>query len=362
MGGRGMTVRLRYVQAFTDRNGHVRHYFRKPGLPRVALPGRPGSPEFMAAYHEALSSRPAPVAGRPIEAGTFAKLAADYMASVQFKRTKASSQTVTRGILAPFIAAHGHRTVAGMKRQHVEAIIAAKSETPAAANNLLRRLRMLMNFAIANSWLTADPSKGIPFFHEGTHHTWTDAELDQFEARWPLGTRQRTAFALALFTGQRRADVARMTWQHYDAAALTIWVRQEKTGVELLIPVHRDLRTALEAWPRNHLAILANAAGLGTSVNGFGGFMADAIERANLPPRCVLHGLRKAAARRLAESGCTVHQIMAVTGHKSLSEIERYTEAAQQAPRAKDAIRQLGLSTRSGGVDTYPKSASKNKG
>lgn len=346
MGRRGLRVPLRYVQSFQDRNGHLRHYFRRPGCPRLALPGPAGSPEFMAAYHAALANEPLPVAVKKApDAGTWGKLVLDYMTSVQFKRTKPSSQLVTRGILERFAANHGHRTVAGMKRRHVEAILAGMSETPAAANNLLRRLRMLLKFAIATEVVRADVTQGIPFYKEGTHHTWNDAELLAFEDRWPVGTRQRTAYALALYTGQRRSDVARMTWRDYDAAKGTIWVRQDKTGVELSIPVHPALREALDAWPKNHVAILANAKGQGTSVHGFGGFMAEAISKAGLPSRCVLHGLRKAAARRLAEAGCTPHQIMAVTGHKTLSEVERYTEAAQQEPRAKDAISRLPLST-----------------
>src|SRR5262249_40485075 len=65
-------------------------------------------------------------------------------------------------------------------------------------------------------------------------------------------------------------------------------------------------------------------------IKGFGQFMSDAIRKAGLPPYCKAHGLRKAAARRLAEAGCSAHEIMAVTGHKTLSEVERYTRAAEQ--------------------------------
>lgn len=347
MGRRGMSVRFRYVQAFNDRHGHVRYYFRRPGCPRTALPGAPGSVEFLTAYNACLTNEPPPVALRNAPAaGSFGKLILDYMASVQFKRTKPSTQTVTRGILERFAAAHGHRTVAGMKRRHIETILAGMDETPAAANNLLRRLRMILKFAIANEIVATDVTQGIPFYREGTHHTWTDAELLAFEERWPLGTRQRTGYALALYTGQRRSDVARMTWRDYDAAAGTIWVRQQKTGKELLIPVHPALKAALDAWPKNHVAIIANESGRGTSVQGFGNFMGEAIAAAKLPEHCVLHGLRKAASRRLAEAGCTTLQIMAITGHTTMAEIERYTEAAQQPLLAAAAIQRLPLSTR----------------
>ena len=222
----------------------------------------------------------------------------------------------------------------------------ASSTTPAAANNLLKKLRVLIRFTRKTGYRSDDPTELVDRFREGTHHTWTDAELAQFEARWPVGSRQRTAYALAIFTGQRRSDLVSMGWSDYDARTGSIAVTQIKTGAKLSIPAHRDLKAALEAWPRRHVTILATEGGRGTSVAGFGNFMADAIAAAGLPDRCVLHGLRKAASRRLAEAGCTVNQIAAITGHKSLKEVERYTAAADQKTLAKAAIRKLELSNR----------------
>ena len=69
--------------------------------------------------------------------------------------------------------------------------------------------------------------------------------------------------------------------------------------------------------------------------------MADAIVAAGLPDRCVPHGLRKAAARRLAEAGCSEKQIAAVTGHTTLKEVARYTRAANQERLAADAVARL---------------------
>src|SRR5262249_15137641 len=98
----------------------------------------------------------------------------------------------------------------------------------------------------------------------------------------------------------------------------------------LIITVHPELRRSLEACPSGHLAAIVTAYGTPFSTKGFGQFMSDAISEAGLPPCCKAHGLRKAAARRLEEAGCSAHEIMAVTGHKTLSEVERYTRAAEQ--------------------------------
>jgi integrase len=71
---------------------------------------------------------------------------------------------------------------------------------------------------------------------------------------------------------------------------------------------------------------------------GFGNFISEAIQAAELPARCKAHGLRKAAARRLAEAGCTAKQIQAITGHKSLEEVERHTRKADQMQLARQAV------------------------
>ena len=114
------------------------------------------------------------------------------------------------------------------------------------------------------------------------------------------------------------------------AAGEKIRVVQQKTGAPLTITVHPELRRSFEACPSGHLAAIVTAHGAPFSIKGFGQFMSDAIRKAGLPPYCKAHGLRKAAARRLAEAGCSAHEIMAVTGHKTLSEVERYTRAAEQ--------------------------------
>jgi integrase len=53
--------------------------------------------------------------------------------------------------------------------------------------------------------------------------------------------------------------------------------------------------------------------------------------------------LRKLAATRLAEAGCSEHEIAAITGHRSLSEVARYTRARDQARLAEQAMSKLAL-------------------
>jgi integrase len=332
-----MAVKLKYVDRFVDRHGAIRYYFRRPKGKRIPLPGMPGSAEFIDAYKVALGGGKLVGEQRPRgDPGTFARLAIDYFASSDFQRLKPNTKRGYRSQIERFVAEHGHRLVADLKRDHVKKIIAAKADTPGAANDLLKKLRILIKFAIEAKWRLDDPTIQIKKFKGGEHHTWSEEEIAAFEARWPLGSRARTAFALHLFTGQRLSDVCRMAWP--DIESDVIRVVQDKTGAKLWIPLHRELKAALDAWPKEHVAILTTGQGRPFTAKGFGNWMADVIGAAGVPDHCVLHGLRKAAARRLAEAGCSAKEIASITGHASLVEVERYTKAADQKRLARAAV------------------------
>ena len=143
-----------------------------------------------------------------------------------------------------------------------------------------------------------------------------------------------------LHTGQRVSDVIRKAW--HDIGPDGISVVQQKTKAKLVVPMHPDLQEALKHWPRSHVTILTSHSGRPfASSSHFSTGMGRAIDRAKLGRRCVPHGLRKAAARRLAEAGCAVHEIQAITGHASLSEVARYTKAAEQRVLASSAVARL---------------------
>jgi integrase len=149
--------------------------------------------------------------------------------------------------------------------------------------------------------------------------------------------------ALLLYTGQRRSDVVTMSWSDVKDGAIGVvpLKTQRTTGVRLWIPIHPALAEALAAAERVGETILTTSFGKAFTGNGFGNFMADKIAAAGLPDECVTHGLRKAAARRLAEAGCTTNEIAAITGHATLQEVARYTKAAEQKRLARTAISRL---------------------
>lgn len=329
MGRRGMTVGLQYVHRFTDRHKQVRHYFRKNGR-RTRLPGLPGTPEFMAAYSKAQQAHApdAPLqARRAIVDGSFAALAILYYRSPGYLKLAPSSRSNYRRVIDQFVQKHGHRLVAQMRRSKVEALLGEYADRPGAGIVFLKRLRGLLAYAVRQKWIETNPAAGVETFDSVEIHTWTEAEIAAFEKRWPRGTPQRLGFDLHLYTGQRGSDVCRMV--RPDSSG-KIRIVQQKTKNHVVASIHPALQASLDACRLEHSVILATAYGKPFSVKGFQQFMSAAIGKAGLPARCKPHGLRKAAGRRLAEAGCTAHEIMSVLGLKTLAEAERYTRAAEQ--------------------------------
>jgi site-specific recombinase XerD len=335
-------IRLPYVNVYRDRHGTIRRYVRRRGCPRTPLPGIPGSAEFMAAYQAALAEV-APPQGNA-GAGTLKQLILDFERSAEFANLKASSKETYRATLGPIVDTHGHRLVRDLPRDKARKIIEEIGATkPGLANLTKKILHRIMRYAIATGLRADNPFADLAAYKLGTHHTWTDAELAAYEQRWPLGTRERLAYALLLYTGQRGGDVVKM---HRSAVRNgVIRVVQEKTAEdeddELWITIHPALARALKAGPTNGLHLVGDKAGKPMRRRILSNLIKRAAKAAGLSPRCVAHGLRKAALRRLAEHGSTTKEIAAVSGHRSLAEIERYTERASRAKLSKAAIGKL---------------------
>lgn len=330
----------KYCKGYVDRHGTPRWYLRKPGTPSVALPGLPWSPEFMAAYEEALKGDPAPKAAKA-GPGTIDALVASYYQTADFAGLRASTKKTYRGIIERFRAEHGDKRVAKMEAAHVRKIIGAKSDTPTAANNLLRMMHLLMRHAVELGWRRDDPTEGVRKLRVRSEgfKTWEEHHIAQFLETHEAGSRAALALTLLLYTGQRRSDVVRMGRQHVRDGVLTI--TQQKTGTTVHVPVLRPLREALDTVPPGQLTYIVTAQGKPFTPAGFTNWFRDMVIEAGLPKGLSPHGLRKATARRLAEHGASANQIQAVLGHAGLAEAALYTRAADRKRLAEEAMRGL---------------------
>jgi len=351
-----------YTRGFIDRHGKPRFYFRREGFKQVPLPGLPWSPEFMAAYEAAMRGSTAP----PVEigasrtvAGTVNAIVAQYLdcspkSTSPFKTLAAETQRTRRNILENFRERHGSKRifytdargkrVMLLSREHMQKIVNEKIATPFAQRNFLNALRAMFTWALSEGRVSDDPTLGVKRRKVKTtgYRTWSEAEIERFETRYPIGTKERLAFALLLYTGQRRSDVVKMGRQRIHKGVLTVDQRKTAGGEQahLEIPVHPKLREIIDSTPSDHLTFLVTSFGKPYSGNGFGNSMREWCDAAGCSD-VSSHGLRKACARRLAEIGCTTHEIASITGQASLSEVERYTRAANRNRLAQSAMTKL---------------------
>ena len=336
----------------TERNhvkGKTYLSFRIGQGPRIRLPDDPRSEAFQDAYRAALLGQMPPGRLRklPPVSGTIAALIVSYVKSRAYRDLRATTKRGYASRIEALRTDHGHRAVAGLTGERIEAgILAPYDGRPGAALSLLKMLRILIHHAMGLDdsnplKLRHDPSIGIKRPKSGAIRAWTDAETTAFESHWPLGSKERTAYSLMLYVGAARADVHRMTWRQIDEATSGVTYTRSKTGVDVETDLHADLRRALDHAARDHVTIINTAFGRPFTAAGFSQFMRHAIKAAGLPIDCKPHGLRKTLGRRMADDGCTAHEIMAVLGHTTLSEAERYTREADRRRGGRQAIAKL---------------------
>jgi integrase len=327
----------KYTHHFIDRLGGARFYLRIPGRKRVPLPGIPWSPEFMEARERALKAdwvAPQIGASRTMPGTVNAALVSYYQSNAFTEGLAETTRKNRRAILERFRNDHGDKRVAMMHRTALQIIVNKKSA--AAAKNWKKALRGFVDHCISLDMIKTDPLLGLKFtkVKSKPHRPWTTTDIEAFEKRHAPGTKARLALELLLSTGQARCDVIRMGPQLIRDETLSM--SRQKTGVPFDIPVLPSLRRELNLQTDRHLNFLTTEQGKPFSAAGFGNWFRDRCDEAGLP-QCTAHGLRSAAATRLADHGATAHQLMSWFGWRTLSEAERYTKEANRKRLAAEA-------------------------
>ncbi|WP_424137433.1 tyrosine-type recombinase/integrase [Roseomonas chloroacetimidivorans] len=215
----------------------------------------------------------------------------------------------------------------------------AQTRGAGAATAFGRVTAALFAWALDREWIEHSPATKMKALPGGSLPAWTEVQIAHALVSLPEALRR--VVVLALHTGQRRGDLCKMAWAQYDGN--TIRLRQGKTGTALTIPCHPDLRAELDAWKPNRQGplILSSPKTGYWSPEHLTTEMRSALTAIGLPARLNVHGLRKAAARRLAEAGCSALEIAAITGHQTLAMVRHYTASADQAKLAEAAIQRL---------------------
>lgn len=209
-----------------------------------------------------------------------------------------------------------------------------------AGTGFMRAASALFAWAVDRQWLEHSPAHRIKSLPGNHLPAWTPAEAAAALRHMPEHLRR--VVVLGMHTGQRRGDLIAIPWSAYDGSAIRL--RQEKTGVSLVIPVSAELRAELDYWRKKATStlILTDRNGLPWRAQYLSAAMKRGLaEVPGMRDGLNVHGLRKLAAANLANAGCTVHEIAAITGHKTLGMVAFYTATADQERLATSAIHRL---------------------
>lgn len=349
-------VRPPYLHRYHTRHGKFYWYVRKPGGRRIRIRAEFGTKDFDAEYRAALDGVSPPQQTRKASSGSLKWLWDRYRESSEWKAYSQATRDQRENIMLHVIAKSGELPFAGITKADMVASRDAKATTPAQARNQLDCFRGLFRWAVAAEHRDDDPTEGVknPKKRKGKGFPpWTENDVAAYQARWPIGTKERVWLDVLLYTGPRRGDVVKLGRQHErlmldPEAGKEVWVisfRTEKGGeqVEVTIPVLPVLRTTLDAGPTGELSYICGDRGHPLTKESFGNAFSDAARAAGVVKSA--HGVRKIAATTCADNGATVHQLMAIFGWKTVQMAEHYTKEANRRRLALGGAHMLGRSS-----------------
>jgi len=334
-----------YARCETTRHDRQCYYFRRGKGARVRLPDEFGTNEWWTAYKAALAGETIPTRNPKAALGSLRWLIDQYRGSGAWLGLSMATRRSRENIFRRVIAKAGDEAFADISRATIARARDKQSATPFAANDFLKAMRAVFKWAVEAEHVASNPCDGVKMLTRETtgFHAWTEDEAAQFERRWSVGTKECLMFAIALYSGLRRGDAARLGRQHIRSGVIEIVT--EKTGAKVYIPVRRELRAIIDATPTpsNALAFVAQPNGKPYTKESWGNMFKDACAAAGVPGSA--HGLRKLGATRLANAGATSHELQAVFGWESARMAEVYTREADRARLARQAIDKLETGT-----------------
>jgi integrase len=317
-------------------------YVRKGHGPRIRIKADYGTADFWADYLAALQGTP-PVGRKPPKrTGSLVWALERYRASPAWAALSNATRRQSENIYRTVVAAAGDELLTDVNTDTIRAGRDRRAATPHAANNFLKSMRRFFGWCAdpdGGALLKRNPTVGVKLLkgaNKDGFHTWTEEEIQRFEARWPIGTRERLALHLLLFTGLSRGDVVGLGRQHVSDGVIAFRMEKNRGDGMVYPPVLPVLaKTIAESSPTGGLTFLVTERGAPFVKESFGNWFREACRAAGCPGSA--HGLRKAAATRCADNGATVHQLMALFGWKTEKMALVYTRKADRRRLAAQA-------------------------
>jgi integrase len=317
-------------------------YVRRGNGPRIRISADFGTSEFDTAYLAAIEGRKIDPSGRKPVSGSLKWLYERYRDSSAWAALSPSTRRARENIFRHVMNLSGTVPFVKILRSDIEAAKDSRADRPGAARDFVKSMRGLFRWAYAAGFVNVDPTEGVkqPPKHTGPGFpVWTEADIEQYQRRWPIGTRERVWLDVLLYTGLRRGDAVRLGRQHVRDGIATIRTEKSQEEVTVTIPILPVLAETLRAGPTADLAFICGAAGKPLTKESFGNLFRIACNAAGI--RKSAHGLRKAGATRAAENGATVAELEAIFGWRGGGMASYYTRTADRKRLAKMAMEKL---------------------
>lgn len=325
----------------TSRHGRTVWYVRIGKARRVRVRAEFGTTEFDTEYQAAITGQPRPSKASPA-AGTLEWLITRYRETGAWLALSAATRRQRENIFLHVIKSAGTKPYIQITSETILAGRERRAATPAQARNFLDAMRGVFRWALEAKMVKVDPTAGVknPKRKKGSGFPpWTEADVDAYEKRWPIGTRQRVWFDVLCYIGGRRGDAVRVGRQHVRNGVATFKTEKGQGVVTVTIPILPVLATTLAAGPCGDLTFVAGAKGHPLTKESFGNAFSEAARAAGVFKSA--HGVRKTAATRAANNGATVAQLNAIFGWKGTAMASLYTQEADRRRLAAEAIHKL---------------------
>lgn len=323
------------------RHGRAVWYVRVGKGRRVRIRAEFGTPDFELEYQAAVTGKTAPRKGAPA-LGTLAWLLERYRETTAWSKLSPATRRQRENIFKHVLETAGDKPYAKVTAAAITAGRERRSNTPAQARNYLDAMRGLYRWALKAKHVTVDPTAGVenPPREKGPGFVvWSEEHMAAYEARWPVGTRQRVWLDVLAYTGLRRGDAVRLGRPHVRDGVAAIKTEKSGLTVEITLPILPVLARTLEAGPCGELTFIAGARGKPLKKEAFGTAFKEACTAAGVPGSA--HGVRKIAATRAANNGATVAQLEAIFGWSGGQMASLYTRSADRRRLSLEAASKL---------------------
>jgi integrase len=290
------------------------YYHRATG---TRLDGTPGSPQFIAGFAAAEAKT------RERNIGTLSALIRAFEETKQWRRLAESTKAEYVRVLKFWDKDYGTVPYRALEDKAFRADVikwhdAFSDEKPREADNRVTILARVLSWAAADGPLTVNVLDGF----ERAYHCyrsdliWLPEHVSAFmEVAAP---EMRLAMVLALHTGQRQGDIRKMAWSAYDGDAITL--RQGKAkrlgraAPITRIPCTKALKSTLDAAPRRAAVILTTKTGLAFRKRYLAEQWDETCKAAGVSD-LHFHDVRGTTVTMLFRAGCSIGEIVAITGH-----------------------------------------------